>query len=135
MEVQVIDDLVCDATSVGEEVEVLLSAREGDLLECRNDLCEVVVGDVLDCLAVVFGDDEGVLGCDGPDIEEAVDLVCLEELHGRDLTLDDLAEEAGIVEVSVRGHRGRLMKGRRWEQASAVEEKAGTWTEEWSLDL
>jgi hypothetical protein len=56
--VNVVDLLVCDPAIVLQDVEVLRSNGGSDLLCNGKELCEVVVGDVCELLAVEFGDDE-----------------------------------------------------------------------------
>lgn len=54
---------------------------------------------------MVLGDDERMLGRNGPNVHEAVHAVRLDELHGRDLSRDDLAKDAVGVRLDPgRGH-------------------------------
>ena len=56
--VNVVNLLVRDPAIVLQDVEVLCSHGGSDLLRNRQELCEGVVGDVCELLAVVLGDDE-----------------------------------------------------------------------------
>ena len=56
-----VDDLVGDAAIVLQDVVVLDVLGDGDLLGDGQDLGELVVGDVVQLCAVVFGDDELVI--------------------------------------------------------------------------
>lgn len=54
----VVDLLVCNPAVVLQDVEVLCSNSTGDLLCNGKKLCQVVVGDVCELLAVELGDDK-----------------------------------------------------------------------------
>ena len=58
MEVNVVHDLVSDASIVLQDVVVLGIHRLSNLLCDGQDLCELVVGDIVEFCAVVFGNDE-----------------------------------------------------------------------------
>lgn len=53
-----VNDLVRDAAVVLQHVVVGRARSGGQLLDNDEDLAEVLVGDVLEGLAVVLGDDE-----------------------------------------------------------------------------
>lgn len=57
-ETYVVDHLVRDAAVVLQDVVVLAADGLGDLLGDGQDLGQLVVGDVVQLGAVVFGDDE-----------------------------------------------------------------------------
>ena len=64
----VVDLLVCNPAIVLQDVEVLCSNGGSDLLCHRKELCEGVVGDVRELLAVELGNDKlmeqpGQYGC------------------------------------------------------------------------
>ena len=54
----VVDLLVCNPAIVLQDVEVLCSHGGSDLLRNRKELCEGVVGDVCELLAVELGNDK-----------------------------------------------------------------------------
>jgi len=56
--VNVVDLLVCNPAVVLQDVKVLCSNGGSDLLCDRKELCEGVVGDVCELLAVELGNDE-----------------------------------------------------------------------------
>jgi hypothetical protein len=58
VEVDVIDNLMSDASIVLQNVVVLGIYGLSDLLCDGQDLCELIVGDVVEFCAVVLGDDE-----------------------------------------------------------------------------
>jgi len=58
VEVNVVHDLVSDASIVLQDVVVLGIHCLSNLLCDRQDLCELVVGDIVEFCAVVFGNDE-----------------------------------------------------------------------------
>jgi len=105
-------DLVRDTAIVLQDVVVLDVLRDGYFLGYGEDLGELVVGDVVEFCAVVFGDDE--LGSEllavceimegrkgrtyrvpfgeGTNVEECVGLVAFEDLHRGDFTSFSLVE-------------------------------------------
>jgi hypothetical protein len=58
VEVNVVDNLVSDASIVLQDVVVFGVYGLGDLLCDGQNLCELVVGDVVEFCAVVLGDDQ-----------------------------------------------------------------------------
>lgn len=60
MVVDVVDDLVGVPSVVVEDVVLLCPCREGDLLDEREDVGQVLVGELVRQGGVELGDDEGV---------------------------------------------------------------------------
>ena len=58
VEVDVIHDLMSDAAVVLQDVVILSVYGLSDFLCDRQDLCELVVGDIVEFCAVVLGNDE-----------------------------------------------------------------------------
>jgi hypothetical protein len=58
VEVNVIHNLMGHTTIVLQDIVVLSVHRLGNLLRDRQDLCELVVGDIVEFCAVVFGNNE-----------------------------------------------------------------------------
>jgi hypothetical protein len=104
--VNVVNQLVRNPAVVLQDVEVLDSNGVGDLLCNRKELCQGVVRDVCELLAVELGDDELILHLVNAialrhdsvqvytdsvalaqrlDVHEGKDLLALEELHGGNL--------------------------------------------------
>jgi hypothetical protein len=58
VEVDVIHDLMSHTSIVLQNVVVLSIYRLSNLLCDRQDLCELIVGDIVEFCAVIFGDDK-----------------------------------------------------------------------------
>jgi hypothetical protein len=69
VEVDVIHDLMSHTSIVLQNVVVLSIYRLSNLLCDRQDLCELIVGDIVEFCAVIFGDDE-LRGVVRGDVEE-----------------------------------------------------------------
>lgn len=100
--VHVVHHLVRQAAVVLEHIVLLRTSGLGHLLGERQDVREVLVGQLVHLGRMVLGDHEAVALRGGANVEERIALVRLAELHRRDLTRDDLAEDA----VGVRSHLG-----------------------------
>jgi hypothetical protein len=114
--VNVVNQLVRNPAVVLQDVEVLHSNGVGDLLCHGKELCQGVVGDVCELLAVELGNDKLILHlvniiallhdlvwiytdsmalAQRLDVHEGKDLLALEELHGGNLPYE-LVREAQL---------------------------------------
>jgi len=105
VEVNVVDDLVCNTTVVLQDIEVRCTTGLGNLLCHGQNLQQVLVRDISQLRAVELGNHKRMATAQRLDVQEGKDLVTLKDLEGRDITLDNLAEDAsgggGHVDWSV----------------------------------
>ena len=86
MEVDMVDLLVRNATVVLEDIVVLGPDSKRNLLCYWQNLGQRLIWDIVELLAVVLWDDEGVAAGQWLDVEEGVDVWRVVELEGRDVT-------------------------------------------------
>ena len=103
VEVDVVNLLVSNGAVVLKDVVVRSACGVDELLEGRQDLTQLVIGDIGELGAVELGNDESMALAEGADVEEGQSLVALEELEARDLALDDAAEDAGHFRWKIGG--------------------------------
>lgn len=70
----------------------------GQLLDHWQQLGKILIGDIVQLGAVVFGNNKTVSLSSGLNVQEGVSVLCLKQLERRDFTLDDFAENARCVE-------------------------------------
>lgn len=97
VKMNVVDLLVSNGAIVLEDIIVSSTSGSDELLDSRQDLAQLVIRDVMKLCAVVLGDDKCVSLAEGPNVKESKSLVAFEELEGRDLALDNTAEDAGHI--------------------------------------
>ena len=77
--------LMCQPAIILQHIVVLGTHHLGDLAHYGEHFSQLVVGNVSQVAAMVFGDDEGMAFGEGLDVKEGEDGGGLEELEGGDV--------------------------------------------------
>jgi len=115
MEVYVVHYLMCQSAIVLQNVVVLRTNSRCQLLHYWEYFAQLVVRDVCELRAVMLWDDECMSLAQRLDIEESKDLVGFEQLEGRNVAFDDLAEDTS------RRHLGRYSLVQRYSEGSLMD--------------